>query len=146
MEKKDTEWKKAKNGDNIWLLSCVSDELKVHIREEIDKDSVISVGAVSLMNFHKIYFFISANLSSVALGTTLGWTSPAFPKFQDITLSDSPLSFVPSTEELSWIGSLVALGALVGNTLRMTLKCVEVCCQKYFQYQLQSKTKPVAKY
>ena len=60
----------------------------------------------------------TANLSSVALGTTLGWTSPAFPKLtNENDLSDSPLSFVPSKEELSWIGSLVALGALFGNRI-----------------------------
>ncbi|CAO1352409.1 unnamed protein product [Diamesa tonsa] len=56
---------------------------------------------------------VLSNISSIALGTTLGWTSPAFPKLtNENDLSDSPLSFVPSKEELSWIGSLVALGAL----------------------------------
>jgi hypothetical protein len=62
--------------------------------------------------------FSSANLSSVALGTTLGWTSPAFPKIDpaDKDLSDSPLSYIPDADELSWIGSLVALGALMGNS------------------------------
>lgn len=63
-------------------------------------------------------FFIStANLCSVALGTTLGWTSPAFPKLnpKDGILTDSPLSAIPTAEELSWIGSLVALGALFGK-------------------------------
>lgn len=60
----------------------------------------------------------TANISSIALGTTLGWTSPAFPKLtNENDLSDSPLSFVPSKEELSWIGSLVALGALFGNAI-----------------------------
>ena len=64
----------------------------------------------------KYLLFFTANLSSVALGTTLGWTSPAFPKLtNEQDLSDSPLSFVPSKEELSWIGSLVALGALFGK-------------------------------
>ncbi|CAO1330813.1 unnamed protein product [Diamesa serratosioi] len=56
---------------------------------------------------------VLSNIISVALGTTLGWTSPAIPKLtNESDLSDSPLSFVPSKEELSWIGSLVALGAL----------------------------------
>ena len=66
-----------------------------------------------------------ANLSSVALGTTLGWTSPAFPKLtNENDLSDSPLSFVPSKEELSWIGSLVALGALFGNRIYCLLMVI----------------------
>ena len=60
-------------------------------------------------------FLSTANLSSVALGTTLGWTSPAFPKLNDVTMEDTPLSYNPSAEELSWIGSLVALGALAGK-------------------------------
>ena len=42
-----------------------------------------------------------------------GWTSPVFAKLAD--LSQSPLSVIPTTEELSWIASLVPLGALIGN-------------------------------
>ncbi|CRL00581.1 CLUMA_CG013841, isoform A [Clunio marinus] len=57
-------------------------------------------------------FLAATNLSSVALGTTLGWTSPGLPKLLDETHSDSPLYFIPSKDEISWIGSLLAVGAL----------------------------------
>lgn len=53
----------------------------------------------------------------MALGTTLGWTSPAFSKLNpsDGNLDDSPLSYIPDSASLSWIGGLVPLGALMGN-------------------------------
>lgn len=53
------------------------------------------------------------NLASMATGTTLGWTSPVGSKLEDPELKDSPFSFKISSEESSWIGSLVALGALI---------------------------------
>lgn len=78
-----------------------------------------------LLHTHTFGIF-TANISSVALGTTLGWTSPAFSKLTNKNdLSDSPLSFVPSKEELSWIGSLVALGALFGNTIDCLLNAYQ---------------------
>lgn len=67
-----------------------------------------------------LLLFFKANLSSVAVGTTLGWTSPVFPKLTDKAMSDTPLSSIPDPEELAWIGSLVALGALIGKLV----KCV----------------------
>lgn len=54
----------------------------------------------------------AANLSAIAVGTCLGWTSSAESKMRDMT--QSPLARVPTTEEFSWISSLVALGALIG--------------------------------
>lgn len=57
---------------------------------------------------------ILANLSSIAVGTAIGWTSPVSPKLNDATLTDTPLTFVPSAQQLSWIGALVPLGALIG--------------------------------
>uniref|UniRef100_A0A1B0D4P3 Facilitated trehalose transporter Tret1 n=1 Tax=Phlebotomus papatasi TaxID=29031 RepID=A0A1B0D4P3_PHLPP len=44
------------------------------------------------------------------------WTSPVFPKINydpSTTDPDTPLDRLPDDEELSWIGSLVALGALI---------------------------------
>lgn len=49
------------------------------------------------------------------MGVTLGWTSPVNTKLTETTLSDNPLGRIPNTEELSWIGALVALGALIGK-------------------------------
>lgn len=51
----------------------------------------------------------------MAVGLCLGWTSPVNPKLSNIDLEDSPLAYVPSSDEMSWIASLVALGALIGE-------------------------------
>lgn len=66
----------------------------------------------------------TANLSSFAVGTTLGWTSPISPKLKDPALTDSPLPAVPTTEEFAWIGSLLALAAFIGTCDRMAHDCV----------------------
>lgn len=63
----------------------------------------------------KIQNFI-ANLASVSTGVTLGWTSPNNEKL--VTPDQSPVSGIPSTEQLSWIASLVPLGALIGEKLK----------------------------
>lgn len=53
-------------------------------------------------------------MASVAVGTAIGWTSPVSPKLSDKDLTDTPLSSVPSAQELAWVGALVPLGALIG--------------------------------
>lgn len=55
------------------------------------------------------------NIASFAVGTGLGWTSPVNPKLNNVTLVDSPLPAVPTDDEGAWIGSLVALTAIVGE-------------------------------
>lgn len=84
-------------GDFVWVLSII--EIYDH------------------RQFHRLLWCHLANLSSVVLGTTLGWTSPVFPKLapEDKNIDNSPLSFIPDDAQLSWIGSLVALGALMGE-------------------------------
>lgn len=66
-------------------------------------------------NILQLTFQIPVNLASVALGTCLGWTSPVIPQIKSNDTSVNPLSEIPTTAEESWIGSLVALGALIGN-------------------------------
>lgn len=56
---------------------------------------------------------VTVNLASVALGTCLGWTSPVEPQYKSNDTSVNPLDEIPTTAEQSWIGSLVALGALI---------------------------------
>uniref|UniRef100_T1DE67 Facilitated trehalose transporter Tret1 n=1 Tax=Psorophora albipes TaxID=869069 RepID=T1DE67_9DIPT len=56
---------------------------------------------------------VTVNLASVALGTCLGWTSPVNPQLESNNTNINPLDEVPSSSEMSWIGSLVALGALI---------------------------------
>lgn len=52
---------------------------------------------------------IFATLGAMAVGTVLAWTSPTLPELQS---TNSTLPVTP--EEGSWIGSLVAVGAIVG--------------------------------
>lgn len=54
---------------------------------------------------------VTVNLASIMVGTSLGWTSPSGPKLA--SLDTSPLDAIPTTAESSWIGSLVAMGALI---------------------------------
>jgi MFS family permease len=49
----------------------------------------------------------------VSWGTAIGWSSPAIAKMSG-SLEDSPLDFVPTAEQFSWIGSILPLGGLVG--------------------------------
>uniref|UniRef100_A0A182J8U1 Facilitated trehalose transporter Tret1 n=1 Tax=Anopheles atroparvus TaxID=41427 RepID=A0A182J8U1_ANOAO len=54
---------------------------------------------------------VTVNIASIMVGTSLGWTSPSGPKLASI--DTSPLETIPTTSESSWIGSLVAMGALI---------------------------------
>lgn len=56
---------------------------------------------------------VTVNLASVALGTCLGWTSPMEPVYTSNDTSVNPLDTIPDTGEKAWIGSLVAMGALI---------------------------------
>lgn len=59
-----------------------------------------------------IFHLPPVNLSSVAVGTTLGWPSPetAFLKSDG---AENPIGRPVTDNEMSWVGSLVALGALI---------------------------------
>ncbi|XP_065349056.1 facilitated trehalose transporter Tret1-2 homolog [Cloeon dipterum] len=52
---------------------------------------------------------LAATLGAMALGTVLGWSSPA----QTPILTGEVFSFTVSTSEFSWVGSVVNLGAAV---------------------------------
>ncbi len=67
-------------------------------------------------NTIKLYLTaVVVSISSIAVGTAIGWTSPVSPKLSDVDLTDTPLTSVPDAQQLSWIGALVPLGALIGN-------------------------------
>lgn len=55
-----------------------------------------------------IYFFVTASISVIILGTSLGWPSPVLPRMQD---EGTP--FFMSDEEVSWMVSLLYLGNLL---------------------------------
>ncbi|XP_034952225.1 uncharacterized protein [Chelonus insularis] len=61
---------------------------------------------------------IAANLSIVAGGSMLGWTSPTLFKLEKSpVVEDNPLGVSISKDESSWVGSLVSVGALIGSFL-----------------------------
>ncbi|XP_015597134.1 facilitated trehalose transporter Tret1 [Cephus cinctus] len=61
---------------------------------------------------------MAGNLFLVAVGTMMGWSSPILPKLQvDPIADDNPLGIVVSSEQGSWIGSLVAFGAIFGSII-----------------------------
>ncbi|XP_018312785.1 solute carrier family 2, facilitated glucose transporter member 8 isoform X2 [Mycetomoellerius zeteki] len=54
----------------------------------------------------------AASLSVVATGATMGWTSPVLPNLEK---DGGPLESRISSEQSSWIGSLMALSPIVGS-------------------------------
>lgn len=65
--------------------------------------------------FKEILTGVVVSIASIAAGTAIGWSSPVNPKLRDVTLADTPLDRVASDSEISWIGSLVALGAFISK-------------------------------
>lgn len=53
-----------------------------------------------------------ANLAIACMGASMAWTSPVESKLKNP--AESPLAMVPTSVELSWIGSILTLGSLIG--------------------------------
>ncbi|XP_001862940.2 facilitated trehalose transporter Tret1-like [Culex quinquefasciatus] len=53
-----------------------------------------------------------ANLAIACMGASMAWTSPMESKLKD--MDESPLPEAPTASELSWIGSILTLGSLLG--------------------------------
>ncbi|XP_053673467.1 facilitated trehalose transporter Tret1-like [Anopheles nili] len=69
--------------------------------------------AVAVLRHKRQYLAaVLANLSITCTGCAMAWTSPVESKLTHP--KHSPLGFIPTAEELSWIGSILALGSLVG--------------------------------
>lgn len=72
--------------------------------------------------FRKMYFAAGAALSyATAMGMACGYSAPATA---DMARQNSPVH--PNKEEVAWIGSILALGALIGGIIAGKRKCV-VC-------------------
>ncbi|KAK5644665.1 hypothetical protein RI129_005965 [Pyrocoelia pectoralis] len=57
----------------------------------------------------------TGNLIALTTGIGLGWTSPVIPKLKNpLYLDENPFKRLITLEEESWIGSLLALGAIFG--------------------------------
>ncbi|GJQ86904.1 hypothetical protein Trydic_g11776 [Trypoxylus dichotomus] len=60
-----------------------------------------------------LYFSASiVNLTSLTCGIAFAWSSPMLPKLQ--STSDNPLDHPLMEDEISWVASLLSLGAIVG--------------------------------
>ncbi|XP_052863733.1 facilitated trehalose transporter Tret1-like [Anopheles cruzii] len=70
------------------------------------------IGASFLRTKRQYLAAILANLSVTCTGCAMAWTSPVESKL--LHMESSPLSIVPTDTQLSWIGSILALGSLVG--------------------------------
>lgn len=67
-------------------------------------------------------FNLSANIIGISWGSTIGWSSPAIAKMtNENDLTESPLDFIPSADQQSWIGALLPLGGLVGPSIAASL-------------------------
>ena len=59
-----------------------------------------------------------ASICAFILGNWMGWESPVQPQLQDVEHKGNPNNFwyvCLSDDEMSWIGSLILLGALCGS-------------------------------
>uniref|UniRef100_A0A1B0GG41 Major facilitator superfamily (MFS) profile domain-containing protein n=1 Tax=Glossina morsitans morsitans TaxID=37546 RepID=A0A1B0GG41_GLOMM len=57
---------------------------------------------------------LSVTIISLSHGVALGWFSPMLMKMQS---PETPLNFSLDVHESSWLGAMISLGALTGNTL-----------------------------
>ncbi|TDG53575.1 hypothetical protein AWZ03_000390 [Drosophila navojoa] len=69
---------------------------------------------LSRRNRHQFLATFVVNISTFAHGIGIGWLSPVMRALQT---PGSPLSFEVLVEEVSWIGSLLGIGSVVGNLL-----------------------------
>lgn len=69
-----------------------------------------------MINKIELIIYFVANIIGISWGTSIGWSSPAIAKMTNHPV-DSPLDFLPSPAQLSWIGSILTLGGFVGPIL-----------------------------
>nr|XP_967531.2 PREDICTED: facilitated trehalose transporter Tret1 [Tribolium castaneum] len=68
--------------------------------------------------FDQVYFSaLSGNLLSFVTGTAIAWSSPTLPKLNDTDVGNIPFGRRIDSDENSWIGSLMPLGAIFGPFL-----------------------------
>ncbi|XP_024885505.1 facilitated trehalose transporter Tret1-2 homolog [Temnothorax curvispinosus] len=88
------------------------------VRESVElsiRDRIVAHPEEMTEKGSKLPQFLAAgagSLSVLATGAAIGWTSPILPKLED---DGGPLGSRISAEQSSWIGSLVALGAIFGS-------------------------------
>lgn len=68
---------------------------------------------VYCLSMLKLLFIFAANIAIVCTGYSMGWTSPVNIKLNDTSLS--PLEEKVTDDQVSWIGSLLTVGAIFGK-------------------------------
>lgn len=63
----------------------------------------------------KVVFFIAGNLLILSCEIGVTWTSPVLPKLSSNDTEDNPLGRPITSDEESWLGSLLPLGAAIGS-------------------------------
>ncbi|XP_017047519.1 facilitated trehalose transporter Tret1 [Drosophila ficusphila] len=63
---------------------------------------------------HQFLVTLLVNIATFSHGLGVGWMSPVM---RDIQTDDSPLNFPVLVDQVSWIGSLVGIGSVMGNLL-----------------------------
>ncbi|KAH8321729.1 hypothetical protein KR074_005295 [Drosophila pseudoananassae] len=73
---------------------------------------------LSRRNRHQFLVTLLVNIATFSHGLGVGWMSPVM---RDLQTDQSPLNFPLLVEQVSWIGSLVGIGSVIGNLLAGTL-------------------------
>ncbi|KAL7741778.1 hypothetical protein ACLKA6_000386 [Drosophila palustris] len=76
--------------------------------------SIAVVICVNRRNRYQLLATVLINLICIAHGIGIGWLSPTLRKLQT---EDSPLSFPLNVQEVSWVGSALGIGSVIGNSL-----------------------------
>ncbi|KAH8263048.1 hypothetical protein KR044_003680 [Drosophila immigrans] len=69
---------------------------------------------VNRRNRYQLLATVLINIICIAHGIGIGWLSPTLRKLQT---PDSPLSFPLDVNEVSWVGSALGIGSVIGNSL-----------------------------
>ncbi|GLV44376.1 uncharacterized protein CBL_10180 [Carabus blaptoides fortunei] len=94
------------------LLLQTIRESKTNGQSSISNGTTDMAGSVGAQKLPQFIAAAAVNIAAIAAGIALGWPSPSLAKLKD--LDETPLGAVINTEQESWIGSLVALGAAIG--------------------------------
>ncbi|XP_034667864.1 facilitated trehalose transporter Tret1 [Drosophila subobscura] len=74
---------------------------------------------LSARNRYQFLVTLLVNIATFSHGLGVGWMSPVM---RDLQTAESPLDFAVLVHEISWIGSLVGIGSVMGNILAGTLQ------------------------
>ncbi|XP_030383924.1 facilitated trehalose transporter Tret1-like [Scaptodrosophila lebanonensis] len=65
-------------------------------------------------NRHQLLVALLINILTFSHGIGVGWMSPVM---RDLRTENSPFDFAVVVEELSWVGSVLGIGSIIGNIL-----------------------------